>query len=112
MAHRIAGEVDVEDRIKEVLERFVGQRFNDVTITAVKRQYDVDGRRADIAEPIRALVLTLAGRRLARAREARREAIVGEEREAVPRGRRARRRAGREGGSRVVRRLDEFLQRS
>jgi type I restriction-modification system DNA methylase subunit len=49
MAHRIAGEVDVEDRIKGVLERFVGQRFNDVTITAVKRQYDVDGRRADIA---------------------------------------------------------------
>jgi hypothetical protein len=49
MAHRIAGEVDVKDRIKEILERFVGQRFNDVTITAVKRQYDVDGRRADIA---------------------------------------------------------------
>jgi type I restriction-modification system DNA methylase subunit len=49
MAHRIAGEVDVEDRIKGVLERFVNQRFNDVTITAVKRQYDVDGRRADIA---------------------------------------------------------------
>jgi hypothetical protein len=65
-----------------------------------------------LIEPIRALVLTLAGRRLARAREARREAIVGEEREAVPRGRRARRRAGREGGSRVVRRLDKFLQRS
>jgi hypothetical protein len=33
MAHRIAGEVDVEDRIKEVLERFVGQRFNGITIT-------------------------------------------------------------------------------
>jgi hypothetical protein len=49
MAHRIVGEVDVEDRIKEVLEKFVGQRFNDVTITAVKRQYDVDGRWADIA---------------------------------------------------------------
>jgi type I restriction-modification system DNA methylase subunit len=49
MAYRIAGEVDVEDRIKEVLERFVSQRFNDVTITAVERQYDVDGRRADIA---------------------------------------------------------------
>jgi len=36
---------------------------------------------------------------------ARREAIVGEEREAEPRGRRAR----GEGGSRVVRRLNEFL---
>ena len=49
MAHRIAGEFDVEERIAKVLERFVNQRFNDVTITAVKRQYDVDGRRADIA---------------------------------------------------------------
>jgi hypothetical protein len=62
-----------------------------------------------LIEPIRALVLTLAGRRLARAQEARREAIVGEEREVEPRGRRARRRSGGEGGSRVVRRLDEFL---
>jgi len=49
MAHRIAGEFDVEERIARVLERFVNQRFNDVTITAVERQYDVDGRRADIA---------------------------------------------------------------
>jgi hypothetical protein len=49
MAHRVAGEVDVEDRIKEVLERFAGQRFNDATIIAVERQYNVDGRRADIA---------------------------------------------------------------
>jgi hypothetical protein len=30
MAHSIAGEVDVEDRIKEVLERFVSQRFNGI----------------------------------------------------------------------------------
>ena len=49
---------------------------------------------------------------VARAQEARREAIVGEEREVELRGRRARRRAGGEGGSRVVRRLNEFLQRS
>jgi type I restriction-modification system DNA methylase subunit len=63
-----------------------------------------------LVEPIRALVLTLARRRLARAQEARREAIVGEEREVEPRGRRVRGRAGGEGGSRVVRRLDEFLQ--
>jgi hypothetical protein len=65
-----------------------------------------------LVEPVRALVLTLAGRRLARAQEARREAIVGEEREVEPRGRRVRGRAGGEGGSRVVRRLDEFLQGS
>ncbi|MCC5990004.1 MAG: hypothetical protein LM558_00645 [Thermosphaera sp.] len=51
----------------------------------------------------------MAGRRLARAQEARREAIVGEEREVEPRGRRARRRSGGEGGSRVVRRLNEFF---
>jgi hypothetical protein len=64
-----------------------------------------------LVEPIRTLVLAMARRRLMRAQEARREAIVGEEKEAEPR-RRARRRAGGEGGSRVVRRLNEFLQRS
>jgi methylase of polypeptide subunit release factors len=65
-----------------------------------------------LVEPIRALVLAMAGRRLVRAQEARREAIVGEEREVELRGRRVRGRAGGEGGSRVVRRLDEFLQGS
>jgi hypothetical protein len=49
MAHRIVVETCVEDRIKEVLERFAGQRFNYVIITAVERQYKVDGRWADIA---------------------------------------------------------------
>jgi hypothetical protein len=43
-----------------------------------------------LVEPIRALVLEMARGRLARAQEARREAIVGEEREVEPRGRRAR----------------------
>jgi hypothetical protein len=62
-----------------------------------------------LVEPIRALVLEMARRRLARAQEARREAIVGEEREVEPRGRRVRGRAGGEGGSRVVRRLNEFF---
>jgi hypothetical protein len=62
-----------------------------------------------LVKPIRTLVLEMAERRLARAQEARREAIVGEEREVEPRGRRARRRAGGEGSSRVVRRLKEFL---
>jgi hypothetical protein len=52
-----------------------------------------------LVEPVRAPALTLA----------RREAIVGEEREAEPRRRRARRRAGGEGDSRIVRRLNEFL---
>jgi len=42
-------EYDVEDKIKSVLERFVGQKFNGVTITRVQRQYEVEGRRADIA---------------------------------------------------------------
>jgi len=65
-----------------------------------------------LVEPIRTLALTLARKRLARAREARREAIIGEERGVELRGRRARRRAGGEGGSRVVRRLNEFLQGS
>jgi hypothetical protein len=42
-------EAQVEDRIKEILERFVGQRFNNVTITKVERQYPVgDNRAADV----------------------------------------------------------------
>jgi hypothetical protein len=62
-----------------------------------------------LVEPVRVLVLAMAKRRLARAQEARREAIIGEEREAEPRGRRARRRAGGGGSSGVGRRLDEFF---
>jgi type I restriction-modification system DNA methylase subunit len=42
-------EFDVEGKVASVLERFVGQKFNGVTITLVKRQYEVEGRRADIA---------------------------------------------------------------
>jgi len=42
-------EFDVESKIAGVLERFVGQKFNGVTITLVKRQYEVEGRKADIA---------------------------------------------------------------
>ena len=42
-------EYHVEDRIVRVLDRFVGQKFNGVTITKVISQYEVDGRRADIA---------------------------------------------------------------
>ena len=61
------------------------------------------------SEPVRVLVLAMAKRRLARAQEARREAIIGEEREAEPGGRRARRRAGGGGSSGVGRRLDEFF---
>jgi hypothetical protein len=42
-------EAQVEDRVKEILERFVGQRFNNVTITKVERQYPVgDNRAADV----------------------------------------------------------------
>jgi type I restriction-modification system DNA methylase subunit len=45
----LRSEIDVESKIAGVLERFVGQKFNGVTITLVKRQYEVDGRWADIA---------------------------------------------------------------
>jgi hypothetical protein len=49
-----------------------------------------------LVEHIRTLALTLARRRLSRAQEARREAIVGEEREVElrPRRRKAKRRGG------------------
>ena len=63
-----------------------------------------------LVEHIRTLALTLARRRLSRAQEARREAIVGEEREMGPRGRRARRRAGGGEGPRRVLRLNDFFQ--
>jgi hypothetical protein len=62
-----------------------------------------------LVEPLRALALAMARRRLVRAREARREAIIGEEREVELRGRRARRRAGEGEGPRRVLRLNDFL---
>jgi type I restriction-modification system DNA methylase subunit len=47
---RIHQEINVEDRIKEILERFKNQKFNGVTIIDIERQYPIgDGRRADIA---------------------------------------------------------------
>lgn len=49
-----------------------------------------------LVEPIRTLALTLARRRLSRAQEARKEAIIGEEREVELRSRR--RKAKRRGG--------------
>ena len=44
-------EVDVEERVADLLKRFVGKKFNGVTVAEVVRQYDrgLDGRRADIA---------------------------------------------------------------
>lgn len=50
MAFAPRREIQVEARIRRVLERFVNQRFNNITIMSVEEQYDVgDGRRADIA---------------------------------------------------------------
>jgi len=44
-------EIDVEERIAEFLKKFVGKKFNGVTISEVVRQYDrgLEGRRVDIA---------------------------------------------------------------
>jgi hypothetical protein len=42
-------EVDVLGRIRDILGKFVGQKFNDVTIAGVREQYEVDGRFADLA---------------------------------------------------------------
>ena len=43
-------EIQVEARIRRIFEKFVNQKFNNVTITGVEEQYDVgDGRKADIA---------------------------------------------------------------
>jgi len=47
----IRSEIDVEGKIADILKKFVGQKFNDITISEVVRQYDrnLEGRRADIA---------------------------------------------------------------
>jgi len=42
-------EIDVLGRIRDILGKFVGQKFNEVTIAGVREQYEVDGRFADLA---------------------------------------------------------------
>jgi len=42
-------EIDVQGRIKDILRKFVNQKFNGVTIKGVIEQYEVDGRFADLA---------------------------------------------------------------
>ena len=43
-------EIQVEARIRRILEKFINQKFNNFTIMGVEEQYDVgDGRRADVA---------------------------------------------------------------
>jgi type I restriction-modification system DNA methylase subunit len=49
MAYRITAEIDVEERISDILKKFINQKFNGITIVGVKRQYDVERRHADIA---------------------------------------------------------------
>ncbi|MFP3320915.1 MAG: N-6 DNA methylase, partial [Acidilobus sp.] len=49
MGWALHSEPDVQSKIKSVLERFVDQKFNGVTITRVQPEYEVEGRRADIA---------------------------------------------------------------
>lgn len=50
MSFSIRREIDVEEKIYDILRKFVGKKFNDIPITEIKRQYDVGhGRRADIA---------------------------------------------------------------
>jgi type I restriction-modification system DNA methylase subunit len=48
MAHRITAEIDVEERISNILNKFINQKFNGITIVDVERQYDVERRHADI----------------------------------------------------------------
>ncbi|MCL7390409.1 MAG: SAM-dependent methyltransferase, partial [Thaumarchaeota archaeon] len=42
-------EIDVQGRIRDILRKFVNQKFNGVTIKGVIEQYEVDGRFADLA---------------------------------------------------------------
>jgi len=41
-------EVNVEDKIRDVLSKFINQKFNGITIRDVIRQYGIEGRKADI----------------------------------------------------------------
>jgi type I restriction-modification system DNA methylase subunit len=45
----IRAEIDVQGKIRDVLKKFVDQKFNGVTITEIKEQYEIDGRWADLA---------------------------------------------------------------
>jgi type I restriction-modification system DNA methylase subunit len=49
MALALRREIDVLGRIRDTLKKFVGQKFNDVTIVGVVEQCEVDGRFADLA---------------------------------------------------------------
>jgi len=49
MALALRREIDVLGRIRDTLKKFVGQKFNDVTIVRVVEQCEVDGRFADLA---------------------------------------------------------------
>ena len=44
-------EIDVESKITHILEKFIGKKFNNITISRIVRQYDrsLEGKRADIA---------------------------------------------------------------
>ncbi len=42
-------EADVEKKLERILEKFEGQKFNNITIVHVKSQYEVDSRKADLA---------------------------------------------------------------
>ncbi len=41
-------EFDVEERIADILDKFVGKKFHEITISNVRRQYEVARRYADI----------------------------------------------------------------
>ena len=64
----------------------------------------------NLVEPVRAMVLEMAKRRLSRASEAKREAVKGTEELIEPR--KPRRRRGEAGEGVMQRRLDEFMKES
>ena len=45
----LRAEIDVQGKIRDVLKKFIDQKFNGVTITEIKEQYEIDGRWADLA---------------------------------------------------------------
>ncbi|MFP3287088.1 MAG: N-6 DNA methylase [Acidilobus sp.] len=122
-ARRLGGADEVENIFGSELAKELTGRSNvkpgvEGLFNTVIREIDYEIARVlgleNLVEPVRAMVLEMARRRLSRAGEAKREAVKGTEGLPEPREsrRRGRRRGGAGGEGVMHRRLDEFMKES
>ncbi|MFP3320822.1 MAG: N-6 DNA methylase, partial [Acidilobus sp.] len=118
-ARRLGGADEVENIFGSELAKELTGRSNvkpgvEGLFNTVIREIDYEVARVlgleNLVEPVRAMVLEMARRRLSRAGEAKREAVKGTEELPELRKPRRRGRAGGKGG--MYRRLDEFMKKS